>query len=298
MTHVDAKDRARRTWGSSPTGWASAREFAPGTREFFEKALEFRSEYEQPWLPRLVPFHAMRGKRVLEVGFGPGYDALAFMRNGAVYSGVDLTPENVVRTRQHLAFYGLSPDVVEGDAENLPYADATFDVAYSNGVLHHVPDIERAFREVARVVRPGGDFYVILYHKNSLVYRVRAPLVALLRGIPPSDRLKHMEANAAGETPIVNVYSRGEVKRLLRANGFEPMALSVRKLVAEDLPIPPGITRPFRRLLYPVLYPFSLAFGWYVIAHARRTSGRALDGENAPMPARSSDKSAASAAPN
>jgi SAM-dependent methyltransferase len=272
MTHVDAKDRARRTWGSSPTGWASAKEFPPGTREFFEKAAKFRSKYEQPWLPRVVPFHTMGSKRVLEVGFGPGYDALTFMQNGAIYSGVDLTPENVVRTRKHLAFYGLSPDVAEGDAEDLPFAGASFDVGYSNGVLHHVPDIEKAFREVARVLRPGGDFYVILYHKNSLVYRVRAPLVALLKGIPLSDRLRHMEANEAGETPIVNVYSRRELRQLLQATGFEPLELSVRKLVAEDLPIPPKLTKPFRVFLYPLLYPFSLAFGWYVIAHARRAA--------------------------
>jgi hypothetical protein len=61
----------------------------------FERALKHRSEYEQPWLPEVVPFHAMGGKRVLEVGFRPGYDALTFLQNGAIYCGIDITPENI-----------------------------------------------------------------------------------------------------------------------------------------------------------------------------------------------------------
>src|ERR1051325_2716362 len=123
----EGKLRARRTWGSSPTGWTSARQFEPGTREFFETALRFRTNHEQPWLPKGVPFAQMHGKRVLEVGFGPGYDALPLMRAGAIYSGIDIAPENVDRTKRHLALYGFDPDVREGDAENLPLANNSFD---------------------------------------------------------------------------------------------------------------------------------------------------------------------------
>jgi SAM-dependent methyltransferase len=270
----DGKERARRTWGSSPTGWTSAPGAEPGTPEFFERALKFRSQYEQPWLPEVVPFGAMKGKRVLEVGFGPGYDAFALMQNGAIYSGIDIAPENVERTLKHLAPYGLHPDVREADAEALPFSDASFDVVYSNGVLHHVPDIAKAILEVRRVLKPGGSLYVILYHRNSIFYRFTLPLIWLIEGSwrreSLAQRLRRIEANAAGETPIVNVYSRAEVADLVARCGFRVQWLGVRKLVIEDLPWLPIIRNAYRAIPRRLLDATGKALGWYVIVHATR----------------------------
>src|SRR3546814_9176077 len=89
---------------------------------------------EMPWLSDVVPFDEMRDRAVLEIGFGPGYDALSFLQAGADYHGIDLTPENIERTRKHLGYYGFEPDVRQGDAEHLPHPDGTFDIVYSNGL--------------------------------------------------------------------------------------------------------------------------------------------------------------------
>src|SRR3546814_17600834 len=62
---------------------------------------------EMPWLSDVVPFDEMRDRAVLEIGFGPGYDALSFLQAGADYHGIDLTPENIERTRKHLGYYGF-----------------------------------------------------------------------------------------------------------------------------------------------------------------------------------------------
>jgi SAM-dependent methyltransferase len=270
----DGKERARRTWGSSPTGWTAASGSEPGTQEFFERALKFRSEYEQPWLPEVIPFQAMAGKRVLEVGFGPGYDTFAFMRSGALYSGIDITPENVERTKRHLGHYGLTPDVLEADAEELPFDDASFDVVYSNGVLHHTPDIGRAIREARRVLKPGGSLYMILYHRNSIFYRLTLPLIWLIEGSwrreTLAQRLRRIEANAAGETPIVNVYSRGEVADLVSRADLEVAWVGVRKLVIEDLPWLPIIRSVYRVIPRRLLDATGKIAGWYVIVHAMR----------------------------
>jgi SAM-dependent methyltransferase len=268
----DGKERAKRTWGSSPTGWTAAIGSEPGTREFFERALKFRSEYEQPWLPEVVPFHDMSGRRVLEIGFGPGYDAFVFMQSGAVYSGIDITPENVERTKRHLAYYGLSPDVREADAEALPFDDTSFDVIYSNGVLHHTPDIGKSIREAHRVLKPGGSLYMILYHRNSIFYRLTLPLIWLIEGRRETfaQRLRRIEANAAGETPIVNVYSRGEIADLVTKCGFRVQWLGVRKLVIEDLPWLPVIRSVYRVIPRRLLDAVGKVVGWYVIVHATR----------------------------
>jgi ubiquinone/menaquinone biosynthesis C-methylase UbiE len=233
---MDGKARAKQVWGASPTGWTAAGGALPGTAAFFERALKHRSEHEQPWLPEVVPFHAMGGLRVLEIGCGPGYDALTLLQNGALYSGIDIAPENIERTRKHLAPYGFEPDVREGDAEALSFPDATFDVVYSNGVLHHVPSIATALAECKRVLKPGGCLYLVVYNRLSIFAQVTMRIDAWRKGISLEERLTSIEANVLDAQPIVNVYSRKEVRALLSAAGFVPVSLTVRKLVREDLP--------------------------------------------------------------
>lgn len=272
---MDGKELAKRTWGSSPTGWTAAPEHSPGTEAFFDKALEKRRTYELPWLPDVVPFGQMRGLKVLEVGFGPGFDTLTFHQNGADYEGVDITPENIERTKKHLAYKGYKPKVQQADAENLPFEDGVFDVYFSNGVLHHVPDMSKALAEAYRVLRPGGEAYILVYHRNSIFYRVTLGIWHQIifggwRKQSLDNRLREIEANAAGEKPIVNVYSKAEYRNLLKAAGFSSVETCVRKLVVEDLPIAFGIDRLYRRLPPSVFDAVGRLFGWYVVAKAKK----------------------------
>lgn len=267
----DGKDLARRTWGASPTGVSHAKVYQFGTREYFETSLTFRENIEQPWLFKLIPFNSFSGKRVLEIGFGPGFDTYYFMKAGAEYSGIDITPENVVRTKNHMAAYGFEPDVSEGDAENLGYKDDSFDIVYSNGVLHHTPDMPQAFREAYRVLKPGGAFYVIVYHRNSIYYRLSNPISALLRGRTPKKQIRYIEANDPNLLPIVNVYSRSELCSILKNTGFEVEDVSVRKLTATEFPLS-SVLAPVYRLIFrpPLLEWLGQRFGWYIIARARK----------------------------
>ena len=247
----------------------------PGTREFFEAVLERRSSYEMPWLPALVPFSTFVGKRVLEIGCGAGYDAYEFMRHGADYTGIDIAPENVDRVRMHLAHFGFRPQVMEADAENLPFADGTFDIVYANGVLHHTPDMPRSFREAFRVLRPGGEFYVVVYNRNSIYYKLSLALVEqLLKGgfreRSLRTRLAMVEYSTSDELPLVQVHSPRQVRAILAEAGFKPVATAVRKLVAMDLPSLPYVRRLWSRIPQSWLDRLGNRWGWYVIARARR----------------------------
>jgi SAM-dependent methyltransferase len=268
----DTQTEAQKTWGASPTGWTSAKEYEPGTREFFDKANEFRDKIEQPWLSDVVPFHTMSGKKVLEIGFGPGYDTLKFMRAGSDYTGIDITPENVERTRRHLAFFGFSPNVRQGDAEDLPFPDATFDIVYSNGVLHHVPDMARAFREARRVLKSGGEFRILLYNRYSVFY---AGLVAihLLSGRflkeSLAQRRSRIEATSAEDAvPIVNVYSQSEVRGLLETANLVPTSVVVRKCTPEDFPGSGKLAAFYQSIPTSLLSSLGKLAGWYIVATA------------------------------
>ena len=86
-------------------------------------------------------------------------------------TAVDLNPVSVQQTRKRFELHGLTGVIQEADAEQLPFDDNTFDYAYSWGVLHHTPGTKRAIDELYRVVRPGGEIGVMLYHRDSLLYR-------------------------------------------------------------------------------------------------------------------------------
>lgn len=114
-------------------------------------------------------FHEAEGQDVLEIGVGMGADHIELPRSRPrSLTGIDLTPRAVEHTKRRLAILGLTSDVVTADAEQLPFNDASFDVVYSWGVLHHSPNTPEALNQVHRVLRPNGIARIMIYHKYSL----------------------------------------------------------------------------------------------------------------------------------
>ncbi|HKP10663.1 MAG TPA: methyltransferase domain-containing protein, partial [Blastocatellia bacterium] len=89
------KQRAREQWGANPCGAHVARDYAFGTREYFDAIEAYRYEVYAPWMRAALGFDHFRGKRLLEVGCGTGTDLLQFARGGAQVTGLDLTPRSI-----------------------------------------------------------------------------------------------------------------------------------------------------------------------------------------------------------
>jgi ubiquinone/menaquinone biosynthesis C-methylase UbiE len=102
------------------------------------------------------------GREVLEVGCGTGLIMRGLDGRAKRLVGVDISPGMLAEARRR----GF--EVLEGRAEKLPFADESFDLAYSFKVLAHVPEIELALREMARVLRPGGYLVAEFYNALSL----------------------------------------------------------------------------------------------------------------------------------
>jgi SAM-dependent methyltransferase len=243
------KERVRAFWQAHPCGEKFS-DAAPGTREFFERVEAHR--YAKEWhIPEAADFAGARGLRVLEIGCGMGTDGARFAAAGADYTGIDLTEAAIELARKKFATAGLKGEFRVADAEKLDFADGSFDVVYSHGVLHHTPDTEGAIREIHRVLKTGGRAIVMLYHRGSYNYRIgirvlrRAGavllksnagirLVNLVTGEPvdslrehaalvkasrngylSSDEFLSQSTDGAGN-PLARVYSRREARTLFR----------------------------------------------------------------------------------
>src|SRR4051794_30769181 len=102
--------------------------------------------------PLLDAAGVQSGTRVLDVACGPGRCAAAAAARGAVPLGLDAAEGMVAVARSHYP----ELEFLQGDAERLPFADASFDAVVAGFVVNHLPRPERALAEFARVVRPGG----------------------------------------------------------------------------------------------------------------------------------------------
>ena len=98
--------------------------------------------------------------RALELGSGTGFFLLNLMQAGVMAEGhvTDLSPGMVRVARRNAAGLGFEVEGRVADAESIPYDDDSFDLVVGHAVLHHIPDVEQALREVLRVLRPGGRF--------------------------------------------------------------------------------------------------------------------------------------------
>jgi ubiquinone/menaquinone biosynthesis C-methylase UbiE len=169
-SNENLKERVRAFWQEHPCGTKFA-DAEPGSPRFYELVEEHR--YTKEWhIPAAADFSSAAGLKVLEIGCGLGTDGAQFAKAGADYTGVDLTEAAVELARKRFEISNLPGKFQTADAENLEFADESFDLVYSHGVLHHTPDTAGAIREIHRVLRPGGRAIVMLYHRDSYNYRV------------------------------------------------------------------------------------------------------------------------------
>ncbi len=133
----------------------------------------------------LVRFAAVRGgERVLDVATGTGVVAVTAAREGATVSGLDLSPELIERARVNASIAGVGVELVDGDVEALPYADASFDVVLSQFGHMFAPRPEVAVAEMLRVLKPGGRIAFSTWPPDQFIGRMFT-LIAEYQPPPP-----------------------------------------------------------------------------------------------------------------
>ncbi|HEX3510975.1 MAG TPA: class I SAM-dependent methyltransferase [Solirubrobacteraceae bacterium] len=185
-----------------------------------------------------------RFARSLEIGSGTGYFTLNLMQAGVIGEATcsDISPGMLVTLAANAERLGLEVTTAFADAERLPFADDSFDLVLGHAVLHHIPDLARAFSEFDRVLRPGGT---LLFAGEPSRYgdrlatvpkRFAAALAPLWRraiGAGAAEQ-EHGEGDGQALEGLVDVhaFAPGELARLARGAGLVGVGVTGEELLA------------------------------------------------------------------
>ena len=187
---------------------------------------------------------APRFARSLEIGAGTGYFTLNLMLAGLIEEATctDISPGMLETLSENAAGLGLEVQTRAANAEQLPFEDASFDLVLGHAVLHHIPDLPRAFAEFARVLRPGGTLVFAgepsrygdrLARAPKTLGRALAPLwrrAIGARSVPAGSEARSERSLEA--VVDVHAFAPGELDRLARGAGLEQVRVSGEELLA------------------------------------------------------------------
>ncbi|HAH20380.1 MAG: hypothetical protein A2Y00_08820 [Omnitrophica WOR_2 bacterium GWF2_43_52] len=211
MSELVHKKNIQKYWTDNVPGLDKGGKSAKIGMQFFKKIDNYRLQNEPYVIPLIETLSKSKG-RLLEVGCGLGADLRNFAGRGMSTVGVDLSFNNVKLTKKGLEFYKYNGNVVNSDAENLPFKEASFDAYYSFGVLHHTPDTAKAIAEAYRVLKKGGKCIVMLYHKGYAYLYINV-FYGFKRLFTSENKLI---SNYYDSTPLSKMYSKKDAYRLFR----------------------------------------------------------------------------------
>jgi ubiquinone/menaquinone biosynthesis C-methylase UbiE len=218
-----------------------------GTDTYFDdlETQRYRSHrHLTGWIGSMRP-----GCHVLEVGCGVGLDSVRMARHGLRVTAIDLTVVGASTANHRAAENRIDASYACADAEHLPFPDSTFDYVYSFGVMHHAPDTQRCIDEAFRVLRPGGQALIMLYHRHSLNEAVHR----LLR-VPFEERDELC--------PVVRRFTVDEVDSMFaRFSHID---------VHADFVFGEGYGRLFKWTPLPIYRFLSRRVGWHLMIRATR----------------------------
>jgi ubiquinone/menaquinone biosynthesis C-methylase UbiE len=268
-------------WESTPMryDWREEISDVPGTKEYFQEIdrrfLKSSRHYlnwcSQPF-DDLIPFEDLAEKDVLEIGIGQGTHAQLIARHSKSFIGIDLTLAATQMSLRRFKIFQISGSVLQMDAEEMAFPDASFDFVWSWGVIHHSANTRRILQEMARVLRPRGKAIVMVYHRSWWHFYVGGFLRGIFRNQFHEKRNFHHIAQTATDGAIARYYTRKEWRETT-AGLFENEAIRIYGLKAEALPIPAGRLKTILERIVPDsvsrLVTNRLRLGTFLVAEMR-----------------------------
>jgi ubiquinone/menaquinone biosynthesis C-methylase UbiE len=240
------QDNNKAWWEATPMryDWREHIDESPSTKAYFEEIdrrfLSSARKY-MPWrnvpFDAVIPYEDVADKDVLEIGVGQGTHAQLIAPRCKSFTGVDLTSYAAEMTSRRLSLFGIQGKVLQMDAEDMMFADNSFDYIWSWGVIHHSSDTRRVLEEMHRVLRPDGKCTVMVYHRSWWSYYVCG---LLRRAFQRQMRTKvnvHQANQRATDGAIARYYTRRDWRSITHGL-YVVEVMQIYGLKAELIPLP------------------------------------------------------------
>ena len=184
-------------------------------------------------------------------------DLARFARGGAIVTGVDVASSAIDLARANFEQQGLNAEFRVANGEELPFADASFDLVYAHGVVQYTADPRKLVSECCRVLKPGGQAVFQVYNRLSWLNALSKVM---------NVKLEHDDA------PVLLKFSIGEFRRLL--TGFDQV-----QIIPERFPVKSRLHGGWKGALYNGAFvgtfnrlprPLVRRFGWHLLAFCRK----------------------------
>lgn len=269
------KEESSNFWNANPCG---------GNWSMYKDFMDWMQRTE-PYAYEIMSRHAWEDKKVLDVGCGQGTLLNYLPRFGAKIYGLDMSSESLHRAAIGARELGYDNSVYLSlaDAEWLPFPDASFDVAISFGVFHHIPNPYVAVEEILRVLKPDGLALVMLYRTDNpkwwmtRLMRAVSRLVDLIQGEQYSlaNRLRseHEKDDVRGTAllelfgcPILKAFSNRQAREMF--SEFSRVFISNHQPGFQRMTDIVPMLRPFEFLFAKIDRRFTQVWGFYEVIQA------------------------------
>ena len=177
------------------------------SKEYF-KDITKKKYFVEKHIPSFAEFKKYKNKKVLEIGCGIGTDAIEFIKNDALYTGIDYSDKSIQIVKKRVKVFNLQnkkPNIFVDNAEQLKLVkklNIKFDLIYSFGVIHHTPNMLNCFKSIYKVANKNTNIKIMLYAENS--YKNM-----LLNSTP-------YRFEAQKDCPVVYKINENELKKLIK----------------------------------------------------------------------------------
>ncbi len=207
-----------------------------------------------PWkkLPfeSLIDYESLHDKNVLEIGVGAGSHAQLLAPHSKTFHGIDITDAAIEITRKRFELFNIDGVIETMDAERMSYPDASFDLVWSWGVIHHSANTRAVLKEIYRVLKPGGTAITMVYHRGWYNYYFVGGVV---RGILSGGFFKHRSIHKiiqqSTDGALARYYTIKEWKKMVGEN-FTVRRISTLGQKDELIPLPGN---PLKKILLRML---------------------------------------------
>jgi len=273
----------REWWETTPMRYDWREEIAADStaEDYFDEIdrrfLSSASKY-MPWrfipFDPIIPFDDLADKDVLEVGVGQGTHAQLIAPYCRSYTGIDLTSRAVEATSRRLEARSVAGRILQMDAENMAFAEDSFDYIWSWGVIHHSADTRKVLEEMRRVTRLGATCTVMVYHRSWWCFYLCGILRRWFQESFRGHKSLHQIAQHATDGAIARYYTIREWRQVA-GEFFDVDEVKIYGLKPEILPLPHGKLKSSIEALIPDsvarLLTNRFRMGSFLVATLRRT---------------------------